>query len=277
MSNTVSIENISAAAARRMTAAAEARAAELGVPSVIAICDGKTFLMLPAARDYKRAYDRDRGGNTGGMGAFAPLEQVDAGLECEIGRRIVTPVLRAMEERGTPFRGALYCGLMVNREGFSVLEFNCRFGDPETQVILPLVEGNLCELLASAADGNLSRSATTRGRGAAVAVALVDEDYPDSVRGDGVIEGLEALMSREEIVVFHGACDTENGRWLVRGGRAVYVMSHATNREEARDRVYRAIADLGGAGWRFRRDVAFGDGAAHECAREFTARVAGGG
>jgi len=233
--------------------------------SVMAVCDGARHVLLPPARDYKRARDGDAGPNTGGMGAFCPTPAVDAAAEERIGREIVAPVLAAMAARGTPFRGLLYCGLMMTAAGPRVIEFNVRFGDPETQAVLPLVTGSLGALLASAARGDLAPQAVGRAPGAAVAVALVDEGYPDAVRGGGAIEGLDALAAHEGVAVFHAGTAREGGAWRVRGGRAAYVVGRAPGRDEARARAYGAIAALGGRGWRCRSDVA-GVGAAQGAA-----------
>jgi len=149
-------------------------------------------VLLPAARDYKRAYDGDHGPNTGGMGAYAPSAAVDPARERALAERVVAPVLAEMERRGTPFRGLLYGGVMLAAGEARVVEFNVRFGDPETQVVAPLLEGSLTRLLAGAARGQLDPGAVSRAPGHAVAVALSDEGYPEAVRGGGVITGLEA-------------------------------------------------------------------------------------
>jgi phosphoribosylamine--glycine ligase len=231
--------------------------------SLMAVCDGERFVTLPAARDFKRARDGDQGPNTGGMGAYAPAARVDPGLEAEVARTIVRPVLEAMAARGTPYRGVLYAGLMLTDAGPRVVEFNCRFGDPETQVVLPLVEGALARLLDGAARGRLDPSAITRGEGAAVCVALVDEGYPERVRGTGVIEGLDELESLEGVRVFHAGTALEAGRWRVRGGRAAHVVACDRTVAAARARAYAAVDRLSGSGWRCRRDIAAAsDGAA---------------
>jgi phosphoribosylamine---glycine ligase len=220
------------------------------------VCDGERFLLLPAARDYKRALDGDRGPNTGGMGAVAPAPAVGEALEQQVGRRIVGPVLQAMAARGTPFRGVLYCGLMIVAGEPRVLEFNARFGDPEAQAVLPLLEGSLARLLASAARGALEPDAVSRASGAAVVVTLVDRDYPDAVSGDGVIVSLEDAEQRQGVTLFHAGTAYENGAWRVRGGRALHVMAQDPVVEAARERAYAAIATLGGRGWRCRGDIA---------------------
>jgi phosphoribosylamine--glycine ligase len=223
--------------------------------SVIAVCDGRRFALLPAARDYKRAGDGDRGPNTGGMGAYAPTPAVTPAVEAEVGERVVAPVLRTMAARGTPYRGALYCGLMLSPAGVRVVEFNARFGDPETQSIVPLVTGSLAHLLAGAARGALEDGTTGRAGGGAVTLALVDEGYPAAVRGGGAIEGLDALAARD-VAVFHAGTRLEDGRWVVRGGRAAYLTAARESVEAARAAVYAARATLSGTGWRCRGDSA---------------------
>jgi len=223
--------------------------------SVMAICDGRELVALPAARDYKRAADGDAGPNTGGMGAYAPALANDS-LRKDIESRILRPVLRQMAESGARFQGTLYAGLMLTAAGPQVLEFNVRFGDPETQVVLPLLEGSFVQLLASAAAGTLDASAAAATGEHAVAVALVDEGYPDRVRGGGTVAGLDVAADRHGVMVFHAATEWDNGEWRVRGGRAAYVVARAASREAAREKAYAAIADLGGRGWRCRRDIA---------------------
>ncbi|MEO5617424.1 MAG: phosphoribosylamine--glycine ligase [Candidatus Eisenbacteria bacterium] len=224
--------------------------------TVMAVCDGERFLLLPAAHDFKRAFEDDRGPNTGGMGAWAPHPSLDAGLENEIGERIIAPVLGRMAARGTPFRGVLYAGLMLTSEGPRVIEFNVRFGDPEAQVVLPLVEGSLAGLLDSAARGALDAQSIRRAEGAAVAVALTDAGYPGTTSGTAVITGLEACEAREGVQVFHAATVRADSAWRVSGGRAAYVTARGENLGDARSRARAAVACLGGNGWRYRSDVA---------------------
>lgn len=224
--------------------------------SVIAICDGERHVLLPAARDFKRAFDGDAGPNTGGMGSFAPSAAVTSDVENEVSSQVIAPVLRALAARGTPYRGALYAGLMLTGAGPCVIEFNARFGDPETQSILPLLGGSLARLLASASRGALEPESIVRRPGAAVTVALVDEGYPDAVRGGGTIEGLDALEAGGEVTVFHAGTRHEDGRWRVKGGRAVYLTATGPQVEEARARVMAARARLSGTGWRNRSDIA---------------------
>jgi phosphoribosylamine--glycine ligase len=235
--------------------------------SVMALCDGERYVLLPPARDHKRAFDGEGGPNTGGMGAYAPTQAVPAELERRIGETIVAPLLAAMSDRGTPYRGALYCGLMIDREQARVVEFNCRFGDPESEVVLPLLAGPFAAHLAGAARGELDPTPLPREAGTALAVALVDEGYPDAVRGGGTLAGLDALMESDQVTVFHAGTAFEEGRWRVRGGRAAYVVARGADRAEAASLAYRAIAHLGGNGWRCRHDIGGGVAKLEERAR----------
>ena len=224
--------------------------------SVMAVCDGVRHVLLTPARDFKRAFDGDEGPNTGGMGAFAPAVAVDAGVERAVSERIVVPLLGAMARRGTPFRGLLYCGLMLGVDGGPrVVEFNVRFGDPETQVVLPLTGGSLAALLESAAAGALELGAVTRSGGAAVAVALVERGYPGAPGEGGPIGGLDGI-ELDGVHVIHAATRREGGEWVTRGGRAAYVVARGVTVEDARQRAYRAIGRLSGRGWRSRSDIA---------------------
>src|SRR5262245_52325844 len=223
--------------------------------SAVAICDGERHLLLPAARDHKRAFDGDEGPNTGGMGAYAPTPSVTPELEQVISSRILTPVLRALARRGTPYRGALYAGLMLTAAGPQVLEFNARFGDPETQCTLPLLEGSLALLLASAERGSLEPHACARAKAAAVTLALVDQGYPDQVKGGGVIRGLDEV-ERSGVLVFHAGTRRERDEWVVSGGRAAYLTAAAPTFEAARAKLDAARERLSGSGWRCRADIA---------------------
>ncbi len=223
--------------------------------SVIAVCDGERSVLLPAARDHKRAYDGDQGANTGGMGAYAPTPAITPELEREVSERIVGPVLRTMASRGTPYRGALYCGLMLTVSGPRVIEFNARFGDPETQCILPLVAGSFSGLLAGAADGLLESAKVSRRGGAAVTVAIVEAGYPEPRSGGGEILGLDGLAAAG-LLVFHAATRRAGEGYQLKGGRAAHVACVADSIEAARARVYQGVGTLSGTGWRVRHDIA---------------------
>jgi phosphoribosylamine--glycine ligase len=222
--------------------------------SIMAVCDGLEHVLLPPARDYKRAFDGDTGPNTGGMGAYAPVPAVTRTMEAHVSSKIVRPLLEVMLERDTPFRGLLYVGLMVTEDGPYVLEFNVRFGDPETQAVLPLIRGSLDALLQSAVNADLQPDLIQRAESAALTIALVDDGYPTAVRKTGVIEGLDSIDS-ESVTVFHAATTPRDSGWGIEGGRAAYVTGAGATPEEARRAAFAAVKKLGGSGWRYREDI----------------------
>jgi len=224
--------------------------------SVMAVCDGERFVCLPPARDHKRAFDGDEGPNTGGMGAFAPTPDFGPNAEARVAEEVVRPMLAVLRARGTPFRGLLYVGLMIGPAGPRVLEFNVRFGDPETEAVMPLVAGAFSSLLLGASRGALEPGCVARRAQASVAIALVDAGYPDAPSGDGVIEGLDALEELSDVLVFHAGTTRKGAHWAVRGGRAAYVVGLGAGLAAARGRAYDAVRFLGGAGWRCRHDIA---------------------
>jgi phosphoribosylamine---glycine ligase len=221
--------------------------------SVFALCDGSRALPLASAQDYKRIGDGDSGPNTGGMGAFSPRLPAD-----EVGEIVETvhaPVLAELAQRRTPFLGALYAGLMLTEDGLRVLEFNCRFGDPETQVVLPLVEGDLLEALAAAATGDLRGVEVAASRRGAVTVVLAARDYPE--RGDSgtPIDGVEAA-ERAGALVLHAATALHGRQLVTNGGRILNVVAVADTLSEARGAAYDAVAHIDFAGMRYRTDIA---------------------
>jgi phosphoribosylamine---glycine ligase len=223
--------------------------------SVFALCDGTRALPIGAARDYKRAEDGDLGPNTGGMGAFSPVP----GAEVErLVREIHEPVLAELARRGSPFVGCLFAGLMLTRDGPRVLEFNARFGDPETQVLLPLVEGDLVAALAGAARGDLGHITLTRSPGAAVTVVLAGPDYPARSDYAGAAIGGIAAAEQGGALVFHGGTAMQNGCLVTNGGRIVSVTARGSNVAAARDAAYAAVSMVEFAGSRHRNDVAGG-------------------
>jgi phosphoribosylamine--glycine ligase len=224
--------------------------------SLFAVTDGERFVLLPAARDFKRALDGDRGLNTGGMGARAPHAGVDATLEREVGEQVVAPVLRAMRARGTPYRGVLYVGLMLTAAGPKVIEFNARFGDPETQAVLPLLGGDFGALLAGAAREALDPGAVRREPGAAVAVVIADEKYPERPSGEARVTGLEAATRRAGVHACFAGVTRDGEAWKITGGRALSIVATGRDAREAAQQARDAVADLGGRGWRRRFDVA---------------------
>ncbi len=224
--------------------------------SVLALTDGQSIVPLAPACDYKRAYDRDRGPNTGGMGSYAPPPIVDAELMSTIQTTILEPTVRAMTDRGTPMRGVLYAGLMLTDDGPKVLEFNARFGDPETQVVLPLLDADLAELLSAVADGTLADvppiPAPDR---AAVGIVLASGGYPAPYRTNLPIAGLEDVP--DDLLVFHaGTRRDDAGRTVTAGGRVLTVVGLGSDLAAARDRAYAGVAAITFEDGHHRRDIA---------------------
>ncbi len=224
--------------------------------SVLALTDGETVLPLTPACDYKRAYDNDFGPNTGGMGAYAPVPVMDDTLLQVVLATILEPTVRALNDRGTPLRGVLYAGLMLTAEGPRVLEFNARFGDPETQVILPLLDADLAGLLAAVATGELATVPSPPApTGAAVGVVLTAGGYPGHYQTGLPIEGLDDVP--DDVLVFHaGTRNDDAGRILSTGGRVLTLVGGGTDLASARDRAYAGAAAISFQDVQFRRDIA---------------------
>jgi len=218
--------------------------------SVFAIAAGETAVALPPARDYKRVGDGDAGPNTGGMGSFSPLPDVPDAEADEILETIHLPVLRELARRGTPFHGALYGGLMRTADGLRVIEFNCRFGDPDTQPLLARLESDLLPLLL----GDLSAKPTLSSR-AAVTVVLAGRDYPAAGDRGTPIEGIEAAEATGALV-FHAGTALQGGRLVTNGGRVLNVVATGETVAAARTAAYEAVACIDFAGMQFRTDIA---------------------
>ena len=223
--------------------------------SVFALVDGSNVLALPESRDYSRVGDGDTGPNTGGMGSYSPVPELPEGRVAELVDTIHRPVVEELAARGTPFIGCLYGGLMLTADGARVLEFNCRFGDPETQVILPRVEGDLATALAAAAAGDLSEAELGVSETAAVTVALAAGSYPEGRDTGSPITGVEEA---EELgaVVFHAGTAMRDRQLLTSGGRILNVTGFGDTIEDARSRAYEACERISFPGVRYRRDIA---------------------
>ena len=241
--------------------------------SVLALTDGETVLAFPPAQDHKRAFDGDRGPNTGGMGAYCPAPVLGPEEERFVGERILLPTVRGMAAAGTPVRGVLYAGIMLTRDGPRVLEFNCRFGDPETQVLLPLLEDDLAELALAVARGELGLWTDSRGRRpaaaggpvvprlrvsdrSAVCVVMASGGYPGRYETGKAIEGLEPVESAGAVKVFHAGTKMSGGQVVTAGGRVLNVVATAATLGEAVRDAYRAAGRLRFEGAFYRRDIA---------------------
>jgi phosphoribosylamine--glycine ligase len=223
--------------------------------SVFALCDGTDALALPVAQDFKRAEDGDAGPNTGGMGSYSPVAGFGAADVEDLLDTIHRPVLAELAARGTPFVGVLFAGVMVTDDGPRVLEFNCRFGDPETQSLLPRLEGDLLGALAAASGGDLSRADLTVSDGAAVTIVLAGGAYPARNDSGTPIEGIDAAEN-EGALVFHAGTARNGDALVTNGGRILNVTGLGATVAEARGRAYAACEQISFPNMRYRRDIA---------------------
>jgi phosphoribosylamine---glycine ligase len=223
--------------------------------SLFALCDGADALPLAPAQDFKRLLDDDRGPNTGGMGSYSPVPWLGEGEAEALVEAVHRPVLRELADRGTPFRGLLYAGLMLTDDGPHVLEFNCRFGDPETEAILPRLEGDLLQALAAVADGSLAGVELAAGPEAAVTVVLAASDYPDAPATGAPVEGIDAAEATGALV-FHAGTAYASGRLVTAGGRVLNVTALGESIGDAREGAYRAVELIELPGVQYRHDIA---------------------
>ncbi len=225
--------------------------------SVFAIADGERFALLPAAQDHKRIFDGDRGKNTGGMGAYAPAPLFTPALREVVIRDVITPTLEGMRSDGMPYRGCLYAGLMVTSEGPKVLEYNCRFGDPEAQVVVPLVDGDLAEILFAAASGRLDPSMVKLHDASAVTVVMASHGYPDHYEVGKEIRGLDAASAERGEVVFHAGTRRDGNRIVTSGGRvlAVTAIGYAHELGATIADAYRVVHRIAFDGAYYRSDI----------------------
>ena len=220
--------------------------------SVFALCDGANAIALPSAQDFKRAYDGDEGPNTGGMGSYSPAPDIDVN---ELVDSIHRPVLAELARRDSPFVGVLFAGLMLTEDGPRVLEFNCRFGDPETQSLLPRLEGNLLDALVAAAAGDARGVELPAGDESAVTLVITAGDYPASDDSGSPITGIEEAEASGALV-FHAGTALRDDRLVTNGGRILNVTALGSTIAAARERAYDAAAQISFEGARYRTDIA---------------------
>ncbi len=223
--------------------------------SLLVLTDGKNVLPFLSSQDHKQVYDDDRGPNTGGMGAYAPapvLNEEEAGKVID---RIILPLLQGMRNEGAQYTGVLYAGLMITINGPKVLEFNCRFGDPEIQAIMPLFNSDLVETILMSINGELKNARIEWSRGSAVCVALASGGYPGKYEKEKEIKGLERLKGKEDIVVFHAGTKKENGRLITTGGRVLGVTGIGSTLKEAIETTYSAVKEISFEGMHYRKDI----------------------
>lgn len=223
--------------------------------SMLCFCDGTNVVPMISAQDHKRIFDFDKGPNTGGMGAYAPAPVMTKEMCEEVNVRILRPIVAAMKKEGYPFKGCLYAGLMITSEGPKVVEFNCRFGDPETEAVLPLFDGDLARVMLDCVHGTLSDEAVVWKKACAVDVVLASEGYPASHSSGEVISGIEDAH-KAGCLVFHAGTVKKNGQYVVNGGRVLNVVALADTLAEAKAKAYEGVSRISWRGMQYRHDIA---------------------
>lgn len=227
--------------------------------SLLAFTDGKSIVPMIAAQDHKRIFDGDQGPNTGGMGTYAPAPALTEELKQAAVEQVLQPVIKAMAAEGCAYQGCLYAGLIVTAQGLKVIEFNARFGDPETQVILPLLDSDLVEIMSACAKGNLERLKIRWNDNAAICVVMAAQGYPsaDYRKGD-IINGLEEFAEMDNVEVFHaGTAYNKNHDVITKGGRVLGVVGFAKDLPTARDLAYKGVRTIEFEGAQYRNDIAW--------------------
>lgn len=223
--------------------------------SVLAVTDGDRFVILPQAQDHKPVFEGDKGPNTGGMGAYAPAPVMTDKMIKIVSEKIIRPVITGLAEQGTPYRGVLYAGLMMTSAGPKVLEFNCRFGDPETQAILPLLKADLVELMLESLEGRIGSTKTDIRKGGAVCVVMASGGYPGSYEKGKVIHGLDRLP--EGVIVFHAGTQYRGNQIVTAGGRVLGVTASAESLSKAVKNAYDGVNQITFDGAYYRRDIGY--------------------
>jgi phosphoribosylamine---glycine ligase len=223
--------------------------------SVHALVDGRSYLLFPTAQDHKQLYDGNRGPNTGGMGTFSPSQRLDAALLQEVREKVLDPFLRGIQKDHLRFRGLLFPGLMITKDGLRVLEFNCRFGDPETQVLLPRLKTDIVDLLEATITERLDAVTAEWDTRSAVCIVMASGGYPGKYTTRKTIVGLEDVAKMEQVIVFHAGTQSSDDRILTAGGRVLGVTALGDTLSAAKRRAYDAVDKIEFDGSYFRRDI----------------------
>lgn len=224
--------------------------------SILTFCDGTTIVPMISSQDHKRAYDNDEGPNTGGMGTYAPAPVVTADVLARVQKEILEPTVAAMKAEGMPYTGCLYAGLMITENGPKVIEFNARFGDPETQVVLPLLDSDMAEIMMACVNGNLADLDIQWKDGAAVCVVMAAGGYPQSYRKGDVISGLDKAAELGA-TVFHAGTATKDESIITNGGRVLGVTAIGSDIQKAVDNAYEAVKSIHFDNVHYRNDIAY--------------------
>jgi len=223
--------------------------------SFLVFTDGKHITPLPTSQDHKAIYDGDKGPNTGGMGAYSPAPVIDKAMHKTIMETIMRPTVKAMEKEGYPYKGVLYAGLMITKDGPKVLEFNARFGDPEAQPLLMLLKTDLIDILEACIDGELDKISIEWHDGATVCVVMANKGYPGQYDKGQIIKGLEKVSNMDGTVAFHAGTSLKDKDIIATGGRVLGVTAKGADIKEAIDNVYKAVSKITWDGAYFRKDI----------------------
>jgi len=223
--------------------------------SFFALCDGDTAIALTTAQDHKRVYDGDKGPNTGGMGAYSPAPNIDTAMSARVMTEIIVPTMRAMQTMGAPYKGVLYAGLMITREGPKLIEYNARFGDPETQVLMLRLMSDLVPALLASRDGMLKNFDLRWYAEPALTVVMAAKGYPGDYERGTVIEGLDDAAKVEGVEIFHAGTKAEGGKILANGGRVLNVSALGKTVREAQARAYEAVSRIRWPEGFYRHDI----------------------
>jgi len=223
--------------------------------TVLSFCDGDTLKTMPAAQDHKKAFDGDKGLNTGGMGAFSPVQAYTPEIEGFCKEKIFKPTIDAMKSEGIIFKGILYFGLILTEDGPKVLEYNARFGDPEAQVILPLLKTDLLTVFDACIDGKLDSTEIGWSEDSVVCVVLASGGYPGEYKKGFEIKGLDSIAENDDALIYHAGTRTENGRYYTNGGRVIGVTAKAPTLNAARERAYNMAGRIMFEGMFYRKDI----------------------
>ena len=223
--------------------------------SVLAFSDGQTVLLMDSAQDHKAVYDGDIGPNTGGMGAYSPAPVFTEIMQQKVRDKIMLPMVRAMQQEGRTYKGILYAGLMLTKTGPQILEFNARFGDPETQPLMVRMETDIIPLFEACIDGTLGQCQVNWKNKSSVCVVMTAEGYPSAYQKGEIISGLQNANSTPEVVVFHAGTKEQDGKVLTNGGRVLGVTATGANTESAIQRAYDAVGKVNWRGVHYRKDI----------------------
>ncbi len=223
--------------------------------SIIAFSDGKNVQLMPSSQDHKRVFDNDEGLNTGGMGAYSPAPVITKEMEQRVLNEVIIPTVKAMEKEGVPFKGILYAGLMISGDVINVLEFNGRFGDPETQVVLPRMNSDLVSAMNACVDGTLADEKIVWSENPATCVVMASGGYPGKYEKGIEISGLDEANALEGVTVFHAGTKSEDGNIVTNGGRVLGVTATASSVKESIEKAYEAVSKISFEGAHFRKDI----------------------